>query len=594
MKRPTAKAVWAWMALSGWITAAAQSLPPTVYVWTMGTASQNVMMAGLAGIVNRNSHGEFLLSPNNGSLPNPRFWLDQLQAAYPQVQSQFQSSPTFFINRYRNLLNGYVLYDRAVNADSINLATSIAGVTNALMVDPSTLAYATAAGLPLIADARNLTYAQVASQYGSQFNPDLLFHQDTTKNDSLRDFAILNRGFVYYTDPTALAPYAAQQNHQGRIFGWGPSEFDLFSQASQNNQQVVASDWCWSSSTTAKWQVPLVKQSWHAPAQAPTLPGRHYVAFVMSDGDNVQVLTGGWATDPRWFGSPYRGNFNMTWDLTSTLAEVNPVAFNYYYQHAANGAQKDSFVSSGGAGLTFPSLYPDNAGLVTSISQSMKTADQRVISILDPTYNPSALYPILDNPQVMGMMFKTYCCHYKGRAGALEFHHGKPILAVKYSLWDGADTALSIAQALNADPHRDAINDPASYSIVNVHPWSTLGPTGSGSGDPMSNLNQLVQWLDPTKVAVVTLEELMVHLRNRFGTPLYFGFDTDAGSLTVSNGVFRSRLTGPPGRMAIVEASTDLQAWSPLQTNAMPSGGLDLVVPTGTNSRRFIRARLAP
>ena len=43
---------------------------------------------------------------------------------------------------------------------------------------------------------------------------------------------------------------------------------------------------------------------------------------------------------------------------------------------------------------------------------------------------------------------------------------------------------------------------------------------GTGSGDPMSNLNQLVQWLDPTKVEVVTLEDLMVHLRNNFGTPV--------------------------------------------------------------------------
>jgi hypothetical protein len=535
-----------------------------------------------------------LLSPNNGSLPNPRFWLDQLKLAYPQVLSQFQSSPTFFINRYRNMLSGYVLYDRAVNADSINIATSIAGVTNALLVDPSTLAYATAAGLPLIADARNMTYGQVYAAYNSQFNKDMLFHQDTTKNDSLRDFAILNHGFMYYTDPTALNPYAASQNHQGRIFGWGPSEFDLFSQASQNNQQVVASDWCWSSSTTAKWKVPLAKQQWHAPANLATQPGKHYVAFVMSDGDNVQVLTGGWATDPKAFGSPYRGNFNMTWDMTSTLAEMNPVAFNYYYQHASSGAHKDSFISSGGAGLTFPSQYPDNAGLVASISQSMKSADQRVISVLDPTYDTSTLYPILDDPQVMGMMFKTYCCYYQGRYGILDWHNGKPILSVEYSLWDGADTAQSIANALNASTHQDAIHDPASYSIVNVHPWSTLGPTGSGSGDPMSNLNQLVQWLDPTKVEVVTLEELMVHLRNNFGTPLYFQFETSAGSLTVSNGIFRLRLTGPPGRNVVVETSADLQAWSPIQTNALPPGGLDLLVPAGTNPDQFFRARLAP
>ncbi len=426
-------------------------LPQTVYIWTLGSSSQNVMMASLAGIVNRNTHGELLLSPLvNRSLPNPVFWLDQLVAAHPEVGSQSESDPSFFIARYRSMLVGYVLYDRAVNAHSINMATSIAGVTDAIVVDPATLSYATAAGLSLIADTRTMTYSQVYAQYGSQFNRAMLFHHGTTFDETLRDYAVMNKGFVIYTNPTALNPYAASQ-----------------------------------------------------------------------DGDNVSSLTGAFATDPKWFGSAYRGNFDMTWDLTSTLAEVNPVAFNYYYQHASNGTHKDNFVSAGGSGTIFPSQYPDNAGLVASISQSMKLADQKVVSILDGSYDTGTLYPILDDPQIMGMMFKTYDGAYKGRDGALDWHNGKPILSVKYSLWDGVQSARDIADALNASTHRDAAHDSESYSIVNVHPWSTLGPTGTGAGDPMSNLNQLVNWLDPTGVKVVTLEELMVHLRKNFGTPPY-------------------------------------------------------------------------
>jgi hypothetical protein len=265
--------------------------------------------------------------------------------------------------------------------------------------------------------------------------------------------------------------------------------------------------------------VPLAPQPYHAPRNLVTEGDKHYVAFVMSDGDNVSSLTGQFATDSRWFGSPYRGKFDMTWDFTSTVAEVNPVAFNYYYQHAATGAHKDNFVAAHGAGTMFPSQYPDNAGLVASISQSMQLADQRVVSILDPTYDVSALYPILDAPQVLGMMFKTYDAGYRGRDGALDWHNGKPILSVKYTLWDGIQSARQIADALNSTTHRDGIHDAASYSIVNVHPWSTNGPMGTGSGDPMSNLNQLVEWLDATKVRVVTLEDLFVLLRRNFGTP---------------------------------------------------------------------------
>ena len=497
------------------------ALPETVYVWTMGTSAQNIMMASLAGIVNRNTAGELLISPiYNSLLPHPVFWVNELKAAHPEVRVRFDGNPTFFITRYRAMLRGYVLYDRALNSHSINIATSIAGITDAIVVNPATLQFATAADLPLIADARTMTYSQAWAQYGSQFNKDMLFHQETDKDDVLRDYAIMHKGFVFHTDPTALDPPIGDQNSNGRIYGWGPVEFDLFLQASQHSQVVVASGWSWSSSTTSKWRVPLAKQKYHAAATLVAKSGRHYVAFVMSDGDNVSSLTGQFATDPKWFGSRHRGNFDMTWDLTSTLAEMNPVAFNYYYEHASNGDHKDSFVSPGGAGSSFPSEYPDIPGLVASVSESMKLADQKVVSILDSSYEPSTLYPILDDPQVMGMMFKTYANAYAGRDGAIDWHNGKPIVSVKYSLWDGVHTARGIADALNADTHRDAAGDQASFSIVNVHPWSTLGPTGTGTGDPMSNLNQLVQWLDPTRVEVVTLEELIVHLRKGFGAPL--------------------------------------------------------------------------
>jgi hypothetical protein len=88
--------VFGWVVLSSRITVLAQQLPQTVYAWPMGSASQNVMMASLAGIVNRNTNGEVLLSPNSGALPNPRFWLDQLRLSYPQVAVAVPKQPHLF------------------------------------------------------------------------------------------------------------------------------------------------------------------------------------------------------------------------------------------------------------------------------------------------------------------------------------------------------------------------------------------------------------------------------------------------------------------------------------------------------------------
>ncbi|MEA2709796.1 MAG: hypothetical protein QOF78_2397 [Phycisphaerales bacterium] len=524
-------------------TAAAQTtqLPSTVYIWPMSqnynapfgsppAQSQHVMMASLAGIVNRSTNGEVLLSPDSGTQPNPRFWLDQLKASYPSVTSQVQTHPGWFIDRYKSKLSGYVLFDPA-NPHSINVATSIAGVTDAIVVSTATAGFlgkstkdlAVEKGLIQIADARTMTYADAYAQYGPQFNRNMLFHQDTWFDHQLRDFAVMNRGFTYFTDPTALAPYTTNQNAQGRIFGWGNNEFDLFNQASQSNQQVVASNHNWSSSTTARWKVPIEKQKQHTPGSVTTKTGKHYVALVMSDGDNPTWLTNGMGTDPKYFGSPHRGKFDMTWDFTPSLKDMNPVAHNFFYNNAADGSAggRDTFVAAGGSGIAFPSQTPDINGLAESIAQSMAAADLKVTSILDNSYIVSnKLEVILGKEPVVGMMYKTYDTFYKGRNGALTWRNGKPILSVKYSLWDGADSAASIAAALNSTANVDPIDNQASYSIVNVHPWSTAGPDGTGAGDPMSNVWQLVQWLDANKVEVVGMEELFVHLRNHFGTPL--------------------------------------------------------------------------
>jgi hypothetical protein len=486
-------------------------LPSTVYVYDMSnsSASQRELMASLAGIVNRTTP-ELLLSYPGDNLPNPNFWLRQLQAEHPEIQSQSFSNPLVFLTRYRDRLSGYILYDKQSNAESINVATSLAGVHDAIMVDNSTLAYALAAGLTQVADARTMTAADVYAQHASQLSKQFIVTQDTWFDQQLRDLAVAKRAFTFW-QPPAMNTYLAGQDHNSRLLGWGPDEQALFSQSSQNNLRMVASNHLQSGSTTSGWTVPLRKQKTHVSTATPTLPGKHYVAFVMSDGDNVQWITNGFPTDPKWFGSPKRGNFTMNWDLSGSLKDINPVALNYLYDHASGGAgaHKDFFVNAGG--IVFPSQYPDTAGLVATMHQELLDSDHDIISVIDPLFSASKLDPLLDDPAVMGIMFKTYSDAYKGRNGAIYWHNGKPVASVKYSLWDGFDTPDGLVAALNAAP-RNPLSDVRSYSIVNVHPWST-----GFLGDPMSNLDYIAARLDPN-VVPVTLEELFIHLRSNFGT----------------------------------------------------------------------------
>ena len=71
-------------------------------------------------------------------------------------------------------------------------------------------------------------------------------------------------------------------------------------------------------------------------------------------------------------------------------------------------------------------------------------------------------------------------------------------------------------------------------------------------------------------------------------------FDTSSGSLTVSNGFFRMRITGPSSGSLILDVSTNLQSWTPIQTNSLSAGAAAVSVPLNSDPYRFFRAHLAP
>jgi Glycine rich protein len=75
-------------------------------------------------------------------------------------------------------------------------------------------------------------------------------------------------------------------------------------------------------------------------------------------------------------------------------------------------------------------------------------------------------------------------------------------------------------------------------------------------------------------------------------TPLLI---TAQAAFGFTNGVFGFNVTGPSGSNVVIQASTDLQTWIPLQTNLLGSGPLYFSDPqSATNVRRFYRTQLLP
>lgn len=478
------------------------SMPETIYAYPYGggpTAdAERVLIASLQGVVAQTSPEIYMGSGSK--------WIVELATMYPELDIVYLGTQAL-LDRYAEQLDGYILYD----ADTRNAANSLAGVLNAVIVDPATEHFAQNAGLNRLLDVRDRDNGWVWHQYGHLFNRDYLFHNAESVTHQMRDLVAYRRGFIFYEDAEWPLYYAAQ-NAWGYVYGWAEQEFDFFQRGSANNLMNAAANWMENGSVLAQWDVPIERQPNQTPPNVVTAPNVHYVAFVMSDGDNLQWLNAGFFQSP-WWNSPHRGTFTMNWDLAPEFANANPHGFNYLYNTASRQTFKDYFINANGPATVYPSSVPDITGFAAVNGAASARADLMYMALLEEGFDLDAWGAILGDPRVGGAMLKLGPA-YAGYGGAIWWFDGKPLVSVKHTMWDGFYDPDALAATLNAAP-RQALTDEGSYSLVNVHPWST-----GFAGDPMSNVKYVVDRLDPA-VRVVTVAEFMTHLRNNFGRPLY-------------------------------------------------------------------------
>ena len=87
-----------------------------------------------------------------------------------------------------------------------------------------------------------------------------------------------------------------------------------------------------------------------------------------------------------WFGSPYRGNFNLGWSLSPSLYYLAPTVFNKYYEYASSSKYSDNYiVSPSGNGYIYPSKYPPEKLIdyTKRLNEYMKNVDEHSVLILD-------------------------------------------------------------------------------------------------------------------------------------------------------------------------------------------------------------------
>ena len=418
------------------------------------------------------------------------------------------------MEHYKDILSGYILCAADSSSDSGNVAISLAGLLNAVVVTPENQKICDDLGLSCLLDATDKNDAWLrASEYWSQLNQTIAFEQPLSMAPKLVDYAVMSKSyFSFYNGHNSTEhrqKYSFLEDN-GIVFGYNNTlgEYDTVASFSAENLQMIPSDHAYNLSTLSGFETSVLEQKTKEPSED-TSNKVHTVCIILSDGDNVQWLTNDFTTSDKWWANSYRGKFDMGWGLPPTALDLTAPMTAYLYDKMT---ERDEFIMQlSGLGYTFPSKWTKSARdeMASKLSEYMMRSDLHYAEILDDNgMTKSVMSSFTKQDGIDGVFYIDYS-NYAGKNGEIMWSNGKPVVAARYRLWanttDGSISAIS--KAVNRAPTDPT--DAASYSFIIVHAWSGLsGNNLVDSGNTLKAVAELIKAFD-NDVEVVTPSEFM-------------------------------------------------------------------------------------
>ena len=98
--------------------------------------------------------------------------------------------------------------------------------------------------------------------------------------------------------------------------------------ASKAGGAVIAADWSLNLSALQHLHVELADPPLSSPVEVHQ--GERVIAFVISDGDNIQWVGGSFIDRTGFWASPRRGDFPVVWEMAPVLAKLAPRALDHF------------------------------------------------------------------------------------------------------------------------------------------------------------------------------------------------------------------------------------------------------------------------
>lgn len=354
------------------------------------TDAEMYLFSSLKGLVNRTQPRIF--SYEGDAFAEGAFtWLNSLNIKYNNITTN--SGTWDLLIKYRSEISGLIVYDTA-QIHTVNLATRLAKDYNALIASPELLSRLTSApyNFPILLDLRGQftskqqIYQYIFDNYWENTDKRILIGLDPILHKaSLREYAVALGAVVVWLDPqnseesALLNRFLASMPAGANILGWWPQEQPGVDRVSNYGFTTIASDYC--TNLTFHSGMPRLIDPHPMPAK-PELKNKIYVAFILSDGDNLQYVE---HLFRKLWNNPDRGAVPIGWTVSPAMVDAMPGALNFYHQTATDN---DNLISGpSGYGYTYPdnwvnsSLNSALADFVTKTEEYNEAAGLRVITV---------------------------------------------------------------------------------------------------------------------------------------------------------------------------------------------------------------------
>lgn len=519
-------------------------------------------VAGLAAKAVNEGRGDELVWVNNGDGDLEK-WYARLIAQHPELARPGAFEPWALVDHYakQGIIKGYILYrsDKSKgdhNAKlpgmnySANVATSLAGLLDGIIVDEDLEPTAKTHGLKLLLDVRERTQLWCFETYKNQFNRRMLCFQDP-RVPHVRDLAIAQKVFTGYGSDEPTRQAMAWAEPLSPILGWNcGDEFANTDLLTDYGDFQTDTDWCLNLPVlmAGTERLKLPKAMGFDPRTIDWSDSHSAVTFVDTDGDNVQWLEENFFGNDGYWGNSERGKIPFGWSCCfDQLAQLCPQAIEYALDTRTTN---DWFIEWGGG-----YYYPDHFGrertnrwelLATHARRTwelMKKTGTRVIGFnvaQCDSQDAHKAYEVIagQTDGLLAILVFQYSA-YEAGAGRIFWVKDRngmevPVITARYSIWEHsnnrerAGTPAKVAREIRQTVEKTAPVQLPRYDWVIVHVWSFFkhAPGADENAEDMPQENAAdeggvrgyspVTWCAgrlPASVRVVSPEELVWRIR---------------------------------------------------------------------------------